>query len=617
MESVQETSPPHRWAEKSQEEQQIEVVKHGGGGGSPGASDVESADSEEKDTIFWDASTWINVAALVTAYISSTYAATVPTGAIAYIIANWPAEAGSAPWIATALTLVVTVIVLPLGEFIDIFGRKRPFILSCVAGLVGSIITSRATSLQMVIVGQVFNGVGLAAGYLIQPVLYEIVPKRHRPLTGAITGIFCGGAYILAPIVEGIVIKKEIGGPLEGWRAGIYVSAGLYGLGMIALLVGYSPSPRTLGVNLSTRQRLKKMDWIAILLLMAGLTMFFVGMGIGDVLYPWKSAAPICLLVIGFVLILGAAFKTYKNKDGLLPHSLFTHRNFALSLVVRATGSFAQLGCQAYLPQVIVYLFESDGLLQAVWTLPFSVANIGGALVTAGVFWYTKEGRWLAVVAMGTLAIGAGTMTLVKPTWSFVQFMWPPLIIGLSVGTEAQVLNIIAALATPDEYVATTVAATTLFACAGSTIGITIFGQIFNSKKKKYLPLYVAEAVLAAGLPQTSLERFLTAMATASDASAYADIPGVTPAVLSALQVSTKDAYAKSFTYIWYALLAFALVTMAIACFFKTTKPQMTAKVSSPVQETVIAKMAHHVHHGKRGDDGHGHEYPHEGEGGT
>jgi hypothetical protein len=169
--------------------------------------------------------------------------------------------------------------------------------------------------------------------------------------------------------------------------------------------------------------------------------------------------------------------------------------------------------------------------------------------------------------------------------------MWPPLIMGLSVGIEAQVLNVIAALATPDEYIATAVSAASLCATFGSSIGITIFNQIFSSKLKTLLPAYVTEAVLAAGLPASSVESLLIAMG-AGDPTAYATIPGVTPDVLAAMQVASKNAYAKSFTYIWYALLAFALVTMAAAGLFKTTKPQMTAEVSSPVKGTLITRLA-------------------------
>lgn len=551
-------------------------------------------EGDDEETLYWNTSTWVNMAALCFAYFSGTFAVTIAPSAIAYIVQSFPTEAANAAWIATSMTMVATIILLPLGEFIDIFGRKWTLLVAMIFGLTGTIVIGRATSLNMVIVGQALNGVGLASGYLIQPIIYEIVPKRHRPLTGALTGVTVGGGFIIAPIIEGACIKAAYGGPLNGWRTGMYIGAAFYGASFLALLIGYSPSPRPLGEGLTTKKRLAKLDWIAIFLLASGLTLFLTGLGTGGHLHPWASASTLCLLIIGLALLVATGVRFWMTPEGLLPHSLFRHRNYATTLVVRCTGSFAQLGCQAYLPQVVVYLFQTDGILQAVWTLPFSLGLIGGAVIAAFIFWKTKEGRWIAIVALGILAVGAGCMTLVRPDWKFVQWMWPPLVIGIAVGCEGQVLNIIAALATPDEYIATAIAATSLSACLGSSIGITIFGQIFTSKFTEFYPAIVGGAVLEAGLPASSLASLLSAAAI-GDTEAFANIPGVNEEVLAVLGPSTKVAYADSFVYIWYCLLAFALATMLVALLFKTTVPQMTAKISSPVQENVVSRKLHHT----------------------
>lgn len=574
---------------------QVEPISQGGS-----HDHVETTAPDEEEAIYWDSTTWINLTALCFADFSATFSITLVPSAIAYIVARFPEDAGIAAWIASAMTMVAAILVLPFGEFVDIFGRKKTLLVLFALGFIGMMIAGRASSLKMVIVGQAFNGLGLSATYIILPVIYEIVPKRHRPLTGVLTGCTVGCGFVISPIIEGICIKRGYGGPLEGWRTGIYISAALYGVSFCALLLGFSPSPRILGEGLSTSQRFAKMDWIAIFLLASGLSLFLTGLGIGGYLHPWASATTLCCLIIGFLLCLATCARIYFKKDSILPHRLFEHRNFATTLVVRATGSFAQLACGAYLPQVVVYLFEADGLLQAVWTLPFSLALIAGAVTAGIIFWWTKEGRWIAVIAMGVLALGSGIMLLVKADWTFAQFIWPTIILGASVGMEGQVLNIIAALATPDEYTATAVSAASLCASLGSSVGITIFGQIFTSKLSTFLPAYVSRAVLAAGLSEEMLPTFLAAMA-AGNSTAYTEIPGVTPEVLSALGTSTKDAYAESFKYIWYALLAFALATFLIALLFKSTVPQMTAKVSSPAQETMFSKIKHHHHTTSKG----------------
>jgi hypothetical protein len=56
----------------------------------------------------------------------------------------------------------------------------------------------------------------------------------------------------------------------------------------------------------------------------------------------------------------------------------------------------------------------------------------------------------------------------------------------------------------------------------------------------------VAEAVFPLGLPQTSLPLLLGALATGSPA-AVMQVPGITPAIVEAATVVTKEVYAAAY----------------------------------------------------------------------
>jgi len=91
---------------------------------------------------------------------------------------------------------------------------------------------------------------------------------------------------------------------------------------------------------------------LGIFLWTAGLTLFLMGVSWGGVIYPWKSAAVISSMVIGFVLlVILFVYEAYADLTyPAIPVKFFANRGF-ISLVccatvasVRPTSTFA-LNC--------------------------------------------------------------------------------------------------------------------------------------------------------------------------------------------------------------------------------------------------------------------------------
>ena len=547
------------------------------------------ADLETPDVDFrWDRTVWCSLAAVYLAWTVTTFASATSSSSLAYVAMHFPAYADRVAWVSTAPYLVATILLVPCGELSDLLGRKMLVCLCLVAGMVGTIITGTASTFGAAVAGQAVSGGALVLAYLPAPLVQEMVPKVSRPIVAGAGGCIVGAAFIIAPLAEGACIKAAYGGPLEGWRVGYYISAGLYGIAAIVVFFLYSPAPRPNPTHSSALGRLLKLDWVGTFLLAAGLSLFLIGLSGGGVLFPWASAATISMIVIGAVCIIGLIVWCWKGtSEGIFLHCLFTHRNFAISLVVRGVGTFAQIGCQAFLPQLIVLVFTSDGILQAVWQLPFTVSLIFGALLAAIGMRVTREIRWLAVLSMLLIALGSGLLSIVKPNINFAGFFFPCALIGLGIGMEAQIMYVVAGLCTPDHLIGTALMVASLSGTFSGAVGIVIFGTIYTAEITKNFPKFVAEAVLTAGLPPQDLVPLLEAYATRNPATIESS-PGVTPAILGALNAGAKSAYAYSFHNVWYALLGFAIITAIISCFIGKTKDQMTEKVAAPV-----GKLAH------------------------
>lgn len=355
--------------------------------------------------------------------------------------------------------------------------------------------------------------------------------------------------------------------------------------GIALLLIFYHPMPRPNPEGLSLWVRVLRMDWFGVLLAYAGCALFLVGINYGGNPYEWSSGTVLGTMVSGLGLLITFGLWEWKGTTtGILPHAVFRDRNFNAGLLVRVSGGFALYSCQAYLPQVAVYVFGTDGLTTAVWQLLMNVCAILGSLTAAVILRFFKEVRWIIAAVLGILLLGGGLMMLQRPGISFVAWFFPTALMGLSVGSEAALLTIIAGITSPNETIATAVCISTAAGFLGGAIATTMYGQIFNSTSRVLLPRAVSEAALDAGLPASSLSDFVAAFSSGSG-EALAAVPGATQAVLQAVTRASKSAYAESFRYIWVTLIAFCVVSIVGCRLFTSTTDYFTDEIAAPVVE--------------------------------
>ena len=407
--------------------------------------------------------------------------------------------------------------------------------------------------------------------------------------------LFDAGSFIGAPILEGVLIQKEIGGRLEGWRVEFYVGVGLYAIISALLLIFYRPMPRPNPEGLKVWQRVSRLDWLGIFFASPRITLFLVGINYDGNPHQWSSGNVLGPLVSGAaVLVVFGLWEWKGTSNGFLPHSIFQARNYNCSLIIRISGGFALFGCQVYLPQMVVYVFGTDGLLTAVWQLPVNVSTILGSLVSAVVVRYYKEVRWVIMAVLLTLLLGAGLMIHLSPDSPFVAWFFPTAVMGLAIGCGAAFLTVIAGITTPDKLIATAVCVTSAAGLLGGSVATTMYGRIINSKSREILPVTISNAVLNAGLPESSFPDFLAAFQT-QDEQCLEVVPEATLEVLQSITQSSRSAYAEVFMYIWITLIVFCVVTVAASTLLTSTTTYFTSEVSAPVLERL--KMGDYPRH--------------------
>lgn len=86
---------------------------------------------------------------------------------------------------------------------------------------------------------------------------------------------------------------------------------------------------------------------------------------------------------------------------------------------------------------------------------------------------------------------------------------------------------------------------------------------MLNNKLADFVPKLVTPAALDAGLPESSLPDLLTAL-TAGDLT---KVPGINAGIEAAVGAANSAAAADAFRFVWYAVLAFAVLALVASCF--------------------------------------------------
>jgi hypothetical protein len=160
----------------------------------------------------------------------------------------------------------------------------------------------------------------------------------------------------------------------------------------------------------------------------------------------------------------------------------------------------------------------------------------------------------------------------VGATWGY------PVLMGIGLGWSLTYLVAAAQLSAPAHLIAITSGILLSIRSLGASIALGICkwirnshhvtpintaldNAIFNSTLNEKLGSGIAAAVLPLGLPPTSLEAFIGALAGQAPPAQIAAIPGVTPQIIGAGVAALKNAFLHSFKWVYVAAAVISAVS--------------------------------------------------------
>lgn len=112
-----------------------------------------------------------------------------------------------------------------------------------------------------------------------------------------------------------------------------------------------------------------------------------------------------------------------------------------------------------------------------------------------------------------------------------------------------------------------------------TSISTTVYNVVLSNRQSDQIPKKVTAAVIAGGLPASSVAAFISAFAVGP--SAFDDIPGVTPAIVAAGSHAYKVANSNAFRTVFLTTIAFSSIALITTLFLPNFDSLMSRKVAT------------------------------------
>jgi EmrB/QacA subfamily drug resistance transporter len=387
------------------------------------------------------------------------------------------AELGGFDWLAWVVSgyLVAVAVATPIyGKLGDVYGRPRVLSASIGIFLAASVLCALSTSMTMLVVARVLQGVG--GGGLIsisQGIIADVVSPRERGrYQGYVSGTYAV-ASVAGPLLGGVLTNYL------SWRWVFWINIPL---GLLAFFV----SRRALA-QLAPPKVERRIDYTGALLLSIGLTALLVGItriGQGRAL---ADAANLSLFGASLLVLLVFLWQQSRAAEPILPLYLFR-----IPTVVLCCGilfiAFAQVVSLSVLIPLRLQMLTGTGASGAALQLvPLTLSIPLGAFI--GGRRMARFGRFRPLQLLGASVVPAGIagLAFIAP-----QQAWPSaimmLIIGIGIGLQFPTALVAVQSAVPRRDVGVATAAAAFSRSLGAAISVAVLTAMLLSSLQSAAP---------------------------------------------------------------------------------------------------------------------------------
>jgi EmrB/QacA subfamily drug resistance transporter len=377
-------------------------------------------------------------------------------------------------WLTTGFLIASTITTLIYGKMSDIFGRKPLFITAVTIFIVGSALCGFATSMPMLTVFRILQGVG-AGGLmsLVFAITGDIIPARER---ARYQGYFAGTmavSAILGPLVGGLFAGMETVAGVAGWRWAFWINVPL---GAVVLLL----VSKTLHIQHVRVGR--KVDVLGAVLLALGVVpLLLVGEQGGE--WGWTSAAALTCYCVGAAGVAGFVWQQFRMRnDALLPLDLFAQRTFSIPVVLSFLVGAVQFAATLLTPlyfQIVRGMTPSQAGLMLI---PMVLALAATSIVVGRLVRRTGHTKIFMIIGATIQTVGLLGFALVTTDTSLWYIGLAMVLVGIGLGTSGNVVLLMLQNSVDFSRLGVASASGSFFRSIGATTGTAVLLSILFTR---------------------------------------------------------------------------------------------------------------------------------------
>ncbi len=406
---------------------------------------------------------------------------TIVNIAIPHIQDYFDTTFGNIEWVMNAYILAFAVLLVTLGRFGDLWGRRKLFMIGMVLFTIGSAACGLAPSIYLLIAARVLQGIGGAA---MMPATLSIIaavfPAGKRGAAMGVWGGVSGLATAIGPTLGGIIVQY-VSWPAAGdswrWIFLVNIPIGVVGVLLTLRIVPESKNPTAV----------QTLDLPGVGLISASLFCLTFALVEGQQ-YGWTSATILGLFAAAAVAFGLFYWREHRVSQPLIDFSLFRSPTFAAGNATGLLLSAAMMGAfftiPIFLQSVLGYSAIKAGLVMA----PMSVIIIFAA-PAAGMLSDRLGSRWIVAAGMFLLALGLAWMAglvpgiaRISPDTTPLSLLAPFLISGIGIGLAVAPVTSAVMATAPRERVGNASGVLSTMRQVGSLMGIAVLGAVLQNR---------------------------------------------------------------------------------------------------------------------------------------
>ena len=230
-------------------------------------------------------------------------------------------------WVANIFTIVLSMTLIALGKFADLWGRKKVFYSGVILFWFAALGAGLSPNVEILVLFRGLQALGASTILVASTALLsDVFPERQRVKAISIYAGVTGFGLMIGPFLGGVLVA------LLGWRWVFWVNLPLIGVGLAACSFSLKGHVHEVPST--------KIDWLGLLFLILGLGSLLYGI-VGGAQSNWTSLEAWISLGIGVAALALLLIIDARKENSLLDLPIFKKKLILLAALSCAFGGIA------------------------------------------------------------------------------------------------------------------------------------------------------------------------------------------------------------------------------------------------------------------------------------